>query len=284
MEDKYRQYLQYDWNNSEEWKLYFNNLFPVPPSSRIDYYKKKFYKLKIDPDFDINYYPNVNHNQRVNPVIYGELGYLSLIVLTMIFSTYNSLKIAFPYFVYRIYKDIGSVQFTVPFLQNLLINEYFHTFVYNVIFVFEGINSIILSSPFAVLYFVDISACLKEIYPSNEFLIKITRNRNKIIENKSLLEIAEIILIIIGVVIKTNSFFFILIYIQYIKFKNSVSTPMSNSFRYLKQKADEINSNQNTPDVVKTIIGGIIKISSFFNSTGQNIQMGPVGVSVCSII
>ena len=59
---------------------------------------------------------------------------------------------------------------------------------------------------------------------------------------------------------------------------------MSNSFRYLKQKADEIISNQNTPDVVKTIIRGVLKISSFFNSTGQNIQMGPVGVSVCSII
>ena len=73
-------------------------------------------------------------------------------------------------------------------------HDYFHTFVYNVIFVFEGIDSIFLSSPFAVLYFIDISACLKEIYPSNEFLIKITRNRNKIIENKSLLEIAEIIL------------------------------------------------------------------------------------------
>ena len=152
MEEKYRQYLQYDWNNSEEWKLYFNNIFPVPPSSRVDYYKKKFYKLKVDPDFDINYSPNVNYNQTVNPLIYGELGYLSLIVLTMIFSTYNSLKISFPYLIYRIYKDIGSVQFTVPFLQNLLTNEYFHTFVYNVIFVFEGINSVILSSPFDRLH------------------------------------------------------------------------------------------------------------------------------------
>lgn len=288
MEEKYRQYLQYDWNNSEEWKLYFNNIFPVPPSSRVDYYKKKFYKLKIDPDFDITYSPNSNNNPNpistVNPLIYGELGYLSLIVLIMVFSTYNSLKISFPYLIYKIYKEIGSIQFTVSFLQSLLTNEYFHSFVYNVIFVFEGINSIILSAPFAVLFFVDICTCLKEIYQHNDFLIQIVRSRNIIIENKSLLEIAEIVMIIIGVVIKTNSFFFILIYIQYLKFKYSVSTPMINSFRYLNQKSNEIISHPNTPEIVKTIIKGVTKIASFFNSTGQNIQMGPVGVSVCTII
>ena len=61
MEEKYRQYLQYDWNNSEEWKLYFNNIFPVPPSSRVDYYKKKFYKLKIDPDFENGFGQSINN-------------------------------------------------------------------------------------------------------------------------------------------------------------------------------------------------------------------------------
>jgi hypothetical protein len=75
MENKYMEFIRYDWDNSEEWKNYLENIFPPPPQSRILYYKKKFYKLKVDSNFDINYIPgnghlnnnnNANLNQRNN--------------------------------------------------------------------------------------------------------------------------------------------------------------------------------------------------------------------------
>lgn len=57
MEEKYKKFKEYDWVNSKEWQLYYSNIFPIPPVSKIERYKKKFYRNKIDPDFDINYKP-----------------------------------------------------------------------------------------------------------------------------------------------------------------------------------------------------------------------------------
>ena len=55
MEEKYKKFKEYDWVNSEAWQAYYRNLFPTPPPSKILKYKKKFYKYKIDSDFDVNY-------------------------------------------------------------------------------------------------------------------------------------------------------------------------------------------------------------------------------------
>jgi hypothetical protein len=47
MEEKYTQFKEYDW-------AYYTNIFPTPPPSKILIYKKKFYRNKIDLDFDID--------------------------------------------------------------------------------------------------------------------------------------------------------------------------------------------------------------------------------------
>ena len=57
MEEKYKQFKEYDWVRSQEWQSYYTNIFPTPPPSKILRYKKKFYRNKIDPDFDIDYKP-----------------------------------------------------------------------------------------------------------------------------------------------------------------------------------------------------------------------------------
>ena len=57
MEEKYKKFKEYDWVASEEWQAYYRNIFPTPPPSKILRYKKKFYRNKIDSDFDIDYKP-----------------------------------------------------------------------------------------------------------------------------------------------------------------------------------------------------------------------------------
>ena len=57
MEEKYKKFKEYNWAESAEWKSYYTNIFPTPPPSKILRYKKKFYRNKIDPDFDIDYKP-----------------------------------------------------------------------------------------------------------------------------------------------------------------------------------------------------------------------------------
>ena len=55
MEEKYKKFKEFDWQNNQEWQLYYSNLYPTPPPNKIERYKKKFYKNKIDNDFDIDY-------------------------------------------------------------------------------------------------------------------------------------------------------------------------------------------------------------------------------------
>ena len=57
MEEKYKKFKEYDWVTSEEWQAYYRNIYPTPPPSKILRYKKKFYRNKIDSDFDIDYKP-----------------------------------------------------------------------------------------------------------------------------------------------------------------------------------------------------------------------------------
>ena len=53
MEEKYNQYLQYDFNNSEEYKDFIEK-FPLEPNESIEEHHKRFYKSHICRDFDSN--------------------------------------------------------------------------------------------------------------------------------------------------------------------------------------------------------------------------------------
>ena len=60
MEEKYKQFEKINWEKNEDWQIYFSNLTPTPPGNRVLYYKKKFYKHRIDYEFDVNYDPSIN--------------------------------------------------------------------------------------------------------------------------------------------------------------------------------------------------------------------------------
>ena len=69
MEKKYQEFLKYDWKNSEEYKNYFNQYVYISPpitGDKILKARKKFYKLKVDPDFDINYVYDEPNKRRDN--------------------------------------------------------------------------------------------------------------------------------------------------------------------------------------------------------------------------
>ena len=69
MEEKYKQFLNYDWNNSKEWvNFYRNECYIAAPitAEKIIKARKRFYKDKIDKDFDINYEPPEMSNKTCN--------------------------------------------------------------------------------------------------------------------------------------------------------------------------------------------------------------------------
>jgi len=50
---KAKPYAEYDFYNCPKWKHYINSLFPTPPLSKIEKFRRKFYKREIDPTFDV---------------------------------------------------------------------------------------------------------------------------------------------------------------------------------------------------------------------------------------
>ncbi len=57
MEQKYKDFLNYDFTANEQYRPYMDSLYPPPPLTKIPHYKKKFYKQYVDHDFDVNYDP-----------------------------------------------------------------------------------------------------------------------------------------------------------------------------------------------------------------------------------
>ena len=41
MEAKHKQFLEFNWRDSQEWQNYYRDIYPTPPGNKIEYYKKK---------------------------------------------------------------------------------------------------------------------------------------------------------------------------------------------------------------------------------------------------
>ena len=61
MEEIYKQFLQYDFNNSDQYKE-FKDKFPLEHNETIEDHHKRFYKSHICREFDINYKPPQSSN------------------------------------------------------------------------------------------------------------------------------------------------------------------------------------------------------------------------------
>lgn len=298
---KYQNFLNYNWNESAEWKQYFSNIFPVPDNSRIEYYKRKFYKLKIDPDFDIHYnypppnqtnnhnshrqprqnVPNNNNNPSFTMLLVGELVYMLLITYLLLYSSFNGLVLLLPFLIYKIIYANGGFRLTSQHFQNLILHDYFSVFIYTFVFITQGINHCYLLFPFLVFFLYEASENLSKIYPSHEGYKLIVINKKNFRIAQCMIEVLNIFIAIIGVFIDYNRLFIIFLLFQYIKFKYSASQEMKKTFTLIHQFGEWIVSCENIPPIFKNIVKGIESCVQFLGSNGGgNVQ---IGVTACSI-
>ena len=164
MESKYMEFIRYDWENSEEWKNYLENIFPPPPQSRILYYKKKFYKLKVDPNFDINYIPgNNNFNQRNNErnnnnnndnnnsgnvvFIYTDI-ILSVTSFLSFFIHYpTSIKLLLGYYIHNLIKNEGVPKLNQQYFNKVINNESFSCLILLILLCIDNSHNIFIGIP-----------------------------------------------------------------------------------------------------------------------------------------
>lgn len=290
MEAKYKKFKEFNWKDSEEWQSYFRNLYPTPPGSKIEKYKKKFYKLKIDPDFDVNYLPpeeqssstgsgyststgssGTSYNYQnfsspsANPAIPSPalLSVETLLIFLFGFSlpfNFHTLKLSTLALIIRTVRFTGKPQFNMAYVQKLLSFDCFFMLIYSVILFIERFNYyLVLPIAMSLLIYLtenltQISQTSAQIRPYLHYLDFVTKNKNELLQCRAHVEVAIGFLQIVGIFFRLNSFLLPMIYWQNMKVKYVVNPYVKNSFRILNDYANSFKNNSSTPGIVKIII------------------------------
>ena len=293
MEEKYKKFKEYNWDNSEEWHSYFRNIFPTPPENKILRYKKKFYRNKIDPDFDIDYTPsneeqkeeknhqnsnnsksssNFNYNKSSNtnsliktPVLNIETVLLFLLLFSLPLK-YNTKIIAIIAFLVRSIRLVGKPKFDMTYLKFLLQNESFQTFIFSVELLFAKFNYFLLV-PLLISTVVALCENIKvynfNISGINKVINLINNNKEDLLQDKSDIELGMVLALLVGIFLNMNSILIFIIHIQVLYIIYIFDFRIQRSFTKLNTYVNTFKNSNNCPAMIKNIIE---KIQTFIQN------------------
>ena len=251
MEEKYKKFKEFEWEKSKEWQLYWSNLYPTPPVSKIERYKRKFYKNKIDSDFDIDYKPsetsnsNSNYNSNsnstftdsnsgysytyafppfkpINSVLLKTIEtYLLFFFLFSLPFRFYSKQIAFIAYLLRTLRLNGIPKWKVEYLQGLMGIDSVHVFFYSLVLFIERFNYYLIL-PVALAAVIDSCENIKDDKNLNVFkkyFDLVLKNKENLLQERANIEVGIGFLLIVGVFLKLNSFLLPIIYWQLMKVK-----------------------------------------------------------------
>ena len=317
MEEIYNQYLQYDFNNSEEFKD-FKEKFPLEPNETVEEHQKRFYKSHICRDFDLNYRPsnssnsninnqrnfsfnsnqrnNVNHNipnnnnQRNNNLSNSpplleiiDFGLIGLTVITLFISKNNYLVELMVYFLYRLYFSSGLPRMNLEYLKIIIHQNNFNYFILSlVLWQTETYNLYIIMPLIYHTLFYLIKGTNKYL---KFYLFDKIIGYNDTLNNLILyFEIFNILTAIIGVFLGLNKFYFIFIYLQYIKFRYYASNEISEKINRIRVKLEIMRNNSNNP-FLRGLASFIQKVGTIISNgfIGGNVMIANGGFIACNI-
>ena len=312
MEEIYNQYLHYDFNNSEEYKD-FKEKFPLEFNESIEEHKKRFYKSHICRDFDINYKPpqvsninnNINnqrnnnnsnrensYNQRNNNNNYAhspslfeiiDFGLLGLSLITLLVSKNFYLIDLIIYFFYRLYFAAGWPRFNLEYLKTIIHHINFNYFILSLVLWITKTYNILIILPLTIYTSLYLIRGINQYLKFSLF--------NKIISYNSFInniivyfEIINLISPIIGFFLGLNRFYFILVYLQYIKFRYYASDKIREKINEIRVQLEIIRSNSNNP-LLRGLAGLVQKIGNAVSNgfVGGNVVMVNGGIMACNI-
>ena len=307
MEEIYNQYLQYDFQNSEEFKD-FKEKFPLEPNETIEDHQKRFYKSYICHEFDMNYRPpqsrNINNNQRSNsehrpnnnnlrnnnnrlhspPLLeIIDYGYLGLSLMTLLISKHFYLLEIMIYFMYRIYFATGWPRFNIDYLKTIVHNNNFNYFILSLVLWITQTNNILIILPMTINTSLYLLKGLNK-YSNHYILEKILNFQRYINIFVIYFEIFNLVSPIIGLFLGLNRFYFILVYLQYIKFRYYASNEIREKINEIRVKLEIMRTNSNNP-MIRGFASFIQKIGNAVSNgfVGGNIVMVNGGIMACNI-
>ena len=302
MEEKYKKFLEYNWENSDEWHSYFRNIFPTPPENKIIRYKKKFYRNKIDSDFDIDYKPanskeepkpeksestnnNINSNKTFTSNSFPKNNYSKTpllnieTVLMILFFISLPLKnkskiISIIIFLIRIIRLVGITKFEMDYLYQLLKNESFQAFIYSIEILIDKFNYFLMV-PIIISIIVGFCENIK-IYNLN-FSTKINQaidlmnnKKEDLLQDKSDIELGMAIFLIVGFMLNINSLTIFIVHIQVLYIKYNFDFRLKKSFNKLNNDVNQFKNSNNCPSPFKNIIEKVQNIFEYLGNSQIN--------------
>ncbi len=306
MEAKYKKFLEYDWINSKEWHFYIeNDIYPPPPLKRIDNFKRKFYKAKVDPEFDVSYQPSESSNPTnsysntrtqnpyANPppginVTFGPILQKAEIFLWGFFSIsfligFSPLLVSALALLSRVIRRVGIPKFNIEFAQHLFLDEHFQILLYNLLFMIDRLNIFVLV-PLFITCVMNVSEYFKlnGITILNKYTDLIYNRRVEIAKLRSNIEVGIGFLLVLGIFFGLNSILLPVFYWQFMRFKYIVNEDTKLSFAKMNSYVDSFKNKPNTPNVLRYVIGKVQAFASYLGRT-EPAPGQPAGGSNCTI-
>ena len=276
MDEKFKQFQAYDWVNCPEWRIYYDNLYPIPPGNKVIYYKKKFYKLKVDNNFDLNYDPQPQEEnkpfekipERYTPKvgkksIFDQLcacieGFLIMTFLFGIVFRLNANLPALLSLLIGLLRRIGFPTFSRNYLSNCLHNQEFQMIIYFLILSFNGKNYFLFSYPISLLLLINICEYFKFYLMIFKFLIKYFERilvwKDFILDVKAKFEIAVGFYIIASLRINFSSIFSCILYLNYLRAMYYFNMMTSNAIASVNRLLLRIKNHSNCPNIIIFLI------------------------------
>ena len=310
MEEKYKKFKEFDWKNSKEWQLYWSNLYPTPSVSKIERYKRKFYKNKIDSDFDIDYKPKESSNQNNTNSTYTDsnTGYsysyayppfkpinslllktletylLFFFLLSLPFRFYSK-QIASVAYLIRTLRLNGIPKWKVEYLQGLMGIDSVHVFFYSLILFVERFNYYLIL-PVALAAVVDSCENLKnekQLEMFKKYFDLVLSRKESLLQDRANVEVGIGFLLIVGVFLKLNSFLLPIIYWQLMKVKYFLQPRIKKSFEMLNANVNKFKNNKNCPQMLKFVVEKIQWLFEYFGKIEPKNQQQNSGFGNCMI-
>lgn len=301
MEEKYKKFLEFSWKDSPEWQIYYSNLSEVPHPSKIEHFKKRFYKFKIDADFDVKYTPTSqsessnNSNSRSNQYQYSNpnpnsqynnyattgqsinspllatieaatwVGFLLSILMP-----YYTLKIAALALLLRVIRRTGKPKFTIDYAQLIFLDEHFQLLLFSILFMIDRFNLFTLV-PLGITAVLNI--CEYARNNQNKFtqfmpyINKIINKRVELALMRANVEVAIGFLLVLGIFLNLNSFILPIFFWQYLRFKYIVNNDIKLSFAGLNGYMNRFKNRNSTPGAVKFIVEKIQQFAEYMGRT-----------------
>lgn len=301
MEEKYKIFENHNWSKDEKWQLYYNNIYPTPKGDRISYIKKKYYKLKIDNDFDINYQPkniysnnteNKSHNKynynyssfkatnfnllyenTLKSKIISSVEAILFVISCILIFIYNKHALKFSCFtlLFRIYRRIGIPKFNMEYAQTLFLDEHVHCLMLVLLFMIDK-SLIYVMISFFITSLLNVSEYCRFYKIAYKIFNSIVNKRVLLSELRSNSEIIIGFMLIIGVLLKLNNFIIVIFYWQYLRFKYIFSPDCASSFKRLNEYINK--HKKKLPNIIQTVISKIQELFSFLGRTEANKKTG----------